>query len=461
MARNYTVRGRITAEDAASPVIAKVEGRFKRFSKFLKSRLVISFSEVARAARTAFAAIEGSATLQGQTRALSIQLAQQGHDLESFLAKLKQVSGGTVSEAELISASARAVLLGIPAEEISTLLEIAAASAVAAGTSVGQAFEDIGVGIGRASPLILDNLGIVVKLGAAYGAMAADLGKTTEELTSGEQKQALLNAVIEAGTPRVQAFRNATSTLGSTLSKTNAALKDATTIGGDLAGRVFLGLVGVIGAVVQAYQEAASGALKFFRVVAELIESIPLLNLDLGNIIGTLSRWEKNTGAAAENTADFVERMLEGAFASRDMNAAQLAAAAAASAHSDAQQADNITIVEGTQAVLDYKAALDDETVAAERSTAQQILLAQARLHAAAAGGGGGGGGGGGRWRGGTIGNSLEFRQALSAGFSLQQAVAASIAGGGSIFVNRLNFGRGGSEFIDRPDLLTQYGEDP
>jgi sugar-specific transcriptional regulator TrmB len=60
-------------------------------------------------------------------------------------------------------------------------------------------FNDIVVGIGRASPLILDNLGITVKIGEANEKYAESLGKASKELTVAEKKQALLNAVLDQG----------------------------------------------------------------------------------------------------------------------------------------------------------------------------------------------------------------------------------------------------------------------
>ena len=60
-------------------------------------------------------------------------------------------------------------------------------------------YDSIATGIKRSSPLILDNLGIVVKIGKANEDYAEILGKTVEELSGMEKQQALLNATLEAG----------------------------------------------------------------------------------------------------------------------------------------------------------------------------------------------------------------------------------------------------------------------
>lgn len=60
-------------------------------------------------------------------------------------------------------------------------------------------FDSLALGIKRGSPLILDNLGITVKVGEANEKYAASLGKSVEALTAEEKQMALLNAVMESG----------------------------------------------------------------------------------------------------------------------------------------------------------------------------------------------------------------------------------------------------------------------
>ena len=208
-----TVRTRIEAEDAASPNVAKAQSSFARFADFLKTRFVVTLGDVSNLARAAFDRIFDVARLEGQTQALRIQLAQQGQSFDAYIAKLNEVAKGTISTADLVKSASSALLLGIPADQIAKLLEIARASAIATGRSTADAFNDIAVGIGRASPMILDNLGLVVKLGPAYDEMARSVGKSAEELDASEQKTAVLNAVLAAGIPRVEAYGKAQSGL--------------------------------------------------------------------------------------------------------------------------------------------------------------------------------------------------------------------------------------------------------
>ncbi|KKL65064.1 hypothetical protein LCGC14_2158720, partial [marine sediment metagenome] len=104
-----------------------------------------------------------------------------------------------INEMDIMLAANRAALLGIPVDELENLMAIARAAATATGESVQKMFNDIVVGIGRASPMILDNLGIVIKIETATAEYAATIGKTAAELTDAEKKQALLNAVLVSG----------------------------------------------------------------------------------------------------------------------------------------------------------------------------------------------------------------------------------------------------------------------
>lgn len=146
------------------------------------------------------AAVEG-ARLQRLTDSGAEMARQFGGDMDTIIAKVKEASLGTVSEMDIISASNRAMLLGLSADadKLANLMEIAAFRGRAMGLDTTKAFNDIVTGIGRASPLILDNLGIVINSKEIYSNYAESIGKTVRELTKAEKTQALLNGVLDDG----------------------------------------------------------------------------------------------------------------------------------------------------------------------------------------------------------------------------------------------------------------------
>jgi hypothetical protein len=67
------------------------------------------------------------------------------------------------------------------------------------GQSITEAFNDITMGVARQSRLILDNLGIIIRVEEANELYAKSLGKTALALTDAEQRQGFMNAVLKAG----------------------------------------------------------------------------------------------------------------------------------------------------------------------------------------------------------------------------------------------------------------------
>ncbi|WP_297525120.1 hypothetical protein [Sulfurovum sp.] len=147
-----------------------------------------------------------------------------GKNAEDEFNKIKEASKGLISDADMKQSATTALSLGVPLESLAKLMEVARVKSREMGTDVKSAFADLATGIGRGSPMILDNLGLTIKLGAANKKMAASLGKTVEELSKQEKTQALANAVIEAGTGAVERYADASLTNKESLQAMNAAL---------------------------------------------------------------------------------------------------------------------------------------------------------------------------------------------------------------------------------------------
>lgn len=124
-----------------------------------------------------------------------------GVNMNQILGALKTASRGTVAETDLILSANRAMMLGVStdADQMANLLEVAALRGRSMGLSTTQAFNDIVTGIGRMSPLILDNLGIVTNLSARVDEWAKKNGVAADSVDDATKRQILLNAVLEDG----------------------------------------------------------------------------------------------------------------------------------------------------------------------------------------------------------------------------------------------------------------------
>jgi len=102
--------------------------------------------------------------------------------------------------------------------------------------------------------LILDNLGLSLKLGAANEAMAAKLGKTVAELTDQEKKTAILNATIAAGSEALTRYDLSQTTTAEKMQQLTTTIANLKL---DLGAGIIRAAAGAYGAL----QTLATGAL--------------------------------------------------------------------------------------------------------------------------------------------------------------------------------------------------------
>jgi len=124
-----------------------------------------------------------------------------------ILDRMKRAAGGTIPELKLMQAL-NTSLIGVSrefgqmmAEAYPQLVEIARAASIA-NPALGDTdfmIRSLSIGLKRMSPLIIDNLGLQLRLGDVNKRYAEQLGKTTKELTTEEKQMALLNATLESG----------------------------------------------------------------------------------------------------------------------------------------------------------------------------------------------------------------------------------------------------------------------
>jgi hypothetical protein len=152
---------------------------------------------VADGAQAAWELGEMGAQAQRTEASFERLAAGAGASGRAMLAAMEEASRGTVAETDLMAAANRALVLGVAdsAEEMGRLVEAAIVRGRDVGVGATQAVNDLVTGIGRMSPQILDNLGIVGAAGA-FDEYARSLGVTAEQLTDVQKKQALLNSVL-------------------------------------------------------------------------------------------------------------------------------------------------------------------------------------------------------------------------------------------------------------------------
>jgi len=137
-----------------------IESNFKKTS----SSLISQFSKVGAALGIAFSAQQviqlGKEMVNIAAKAEGVERAFARIGSPKLLADLRAATRGTVSDLLLMQRAVQASNFKIPLEQLASLLKFAQARARETGESVDYLVDSIVLGIGRKSPLILDNLGI-------------------------------------------------------------------------------------------------------------------------------------------------------------------------------------------------------------------------------------------------------------------------------------------------------------
>lgn len=193
----------VRMRDFATSGFKKLEGAVKRTAGNIFSL---------RGAFAALGAAYGAAKLVDfvqDVERVDISFAQIaksiGTTTPEALEKFRAATKDTVSDLGLMQAANRAVFLGVGKTdtEIAGLMDTARRLGKVMGRDALEAFQDLSIGIGRQSRLILDNLGIIVKVEDANESYAKAVGKTADSLTDAEKRQAFYNATMAAATEKL------------------------------------------------------------------------------------------------------------------------------------------------------------------------------------------------------------------------------------------------------------------
>ena len=132
--------------------------------------------------------------------------ARYGLASNELLAALDKAAKGTVDKYSLMIQANKAMRLGVATTvgDFEKLMKIAVVRAKEFGLTTAQAFNFIVTAIGRASPMIADNIGILLDANTTYEKYAQSIGKSADDLTILEQKQALFNDIIKEGADDIE-----------------------------------------------------------------------------------------------------------------------------------------------------------------------------------------------------------------------------------------------------------------
>ncbi|MCZ2337254.1 MAG: hypothetical protein LC127_03455, partial [Chitinophagales bacterium] len=185
----------VQLDDKASSGLKKLQTNTDSVSSKMKAafnKIAVAVAATTAAIGGATAAIMSMASRAGKIESLSLGFERNFGDMEKALESFRKASAGMVSDFDLMQTANRAALLGVTTDvdKLSGLMVTARLRGREMGMDMTQAFSDIVTGIGRGSPLILDNLGIKIP---------DALTKSMEKMDETQKVQTLLNYAIEDG----------------------------------------------------------------------------------------------------------------------------------------------------------------------------------------------------------------------------------------------------------------------
>lgn len=240
---------KVTQAAAKSATVAASEygtalGKFRSIGDRLSSIAGRHGAADITALATSFTALQGAVGgAVAAVAAVGSKILEVGHatyqadqvfkNMAFSIAEAKESTHGLVGSLTLAKEANAAYRLGVveTSEEFAQL----SADAVALGTSVGESAESsihsAVVAIGRASPLLLDNLGITLTLAQAQKELASDYERAGKAFTAEAKASAFAVKAKEAIHEKAQLVRLSTTGAAAEIEKLNIKLQDLNEIG--------------------------------------------------------------------------------------------------------------------------------------------------------------------------------------------------------------------------------------
>jgi len=192
---------------------------------------VVGTAVVAAAALAGGAMIKlaiDAAPMEGIEKAFEGIAEASGESADVMLEALQKGSAGMITQRDLMSKYnlAASLVSDTFANELPNAMGYLTKVAAGTGEDMGYMLDSLVRGVGRLSPMILDNLGIQVDLSEAYDAFAPTIGKVAGELTKQEQQTALMNQVMEKLAVNTAAMPEVTGTAATAFAAMGTQIKD-------------------------------------------------------------------------------------------------------------------------------------------------------------------------------------------------------------------------------------------
>lgn len=202
-----------TASEGAATSMGKVGKASSAAGSQLASMVTRTSASIAALGPLGLAGVAlGAAAGIDKLATRSLHLRDVQGALKISIDKARAASNGLIDNYTLETNAVMALRFGIVRtdKDYAKLVKTATLLARTTGQEVGQAVDDLTRGLARQSPMILDNLGIMVDVEATNKAAARALGKTVDKLSEAERKTAFFNAAMADAEKKTNGLKVAT-----------------------------------------------------------------------------------------------------------------------------------------------------------------------------------------------------------------------------------------------------------
>lgn len=191
MAKSAELQLILSAKDNASKAVNSVKESISGLAKVGAGLAVGAAGAIGAVGAGAFKLAKDAAEIPGVAGAFE--------GLGGSIEKMRQGSMGMVTDIDLMKSynSAAQLVSQDFAEQLPDAMGYLSKVSAATGQDMGFMIDSMVKGVGRLSPMILDNLGIQVSLEEAMARASEMYGVSTEELTKEQQQAGMMNVVME------------------------------------------------------------------------------------------------------------------------------------------------------------------------------------------------------------------------------------------------------------------------
>lgn len=151
------------------------------------------------AVTAAFNALKGAAQVEQITRGLEVLGNRSGQTLGIVASQLRDITAGAVSTEQALRSTAQITAAGFKSDAVLRIGKLASDVSLALGRDMTDSIDRLTRGVIKLEPELLDELGLMTRLGEASAAYALQLGKPVSALTTLEKRQGFMNAVMAEG----------------------------------------------------------------------------------------------------------------------------------------------------------------------------------------------------------------------------------------------------------------------